>query len=315
MNDLEKLKVGFFGTPDFALKILEKLKTEKINIKYVVSQAPKPSGRGQKIQYSKVHAWANYNNLKVFTPESSNDKNFIKTIKEIEVDLIIVVAYGHIINEEILDIPKLMCINVHASILPKWRGAAPIQRAILNGDKKTGISIMKVERNLDTGPVLLKESINILNTDCSGDLHEKLSKVGSKLIIKAIEEIFHGNYRLSVQNEKNKTYAKKIKKGETKIKWDCTAEYNHRFIRAFNPWPGAWTYMNQEKKFRIKILETIIVKDEFSSLKKPGFCSELLIVKCKKNSLKILRLQKEGKRIMNRNEFMNGFCTKSCMLE
>ena len=317
MDDLSKVKIGFFGTPVFALRILKALNSSFTNIRYVVTQAPKPSGRGQRVKFSEVHEWSSLNNLKVFNPTNTEDPNFIKSILAIDVDFIVVVAFGHLISEEILNHPKYMSVNVHASLLPKWRGAAPIQRSILNGDKETGVSIMRVDKKLDSGPVIIKEKINITPNDCSGLLHDKLSVIGSKLIIQAIKEIYRGAHKLYFQNKDFATYAKKIHKEETKIIWNNTADYNHRFIRAFNPWPGAWTNMMQRKKLRIKILESKVVSDKYSSNnnKKPGFCSDQLIVKCKENSLKIIRIQKEGKKIMSADEFLNGNTFQSCFLE
>ena len=157
MSDLKKIKIGFFGTPDFALHILKQLKNSHLNIKYVVTQPPSSSGRGQRDNLSIVHKWSDLNGYKIFCPKSVSDKNFIRVIKNIDVDIIIVVAYGQIINDEILEHPKVMSINVHASLLPRWRGAAPIQRAIQHGDFFSGISIMKMVQQLDAGPVLAKK--------------------------------------------------------------------------------------------------------------------------------------------------------------
>ncbi|MDC3091451.1 methionyl-tRNA formyltransferase [Rickettsiales bacterium] len=317
MNDLSKVKIGFFGTPLFALRVLKQLKINFANIKYVVTQRPKPSGRGQKTNLSAVNKWSDLNGIKVFNPNNTKDPEFIKTILAIEVDFIVVVAYGHWICEEILNYPKYMSLNVHASLLPLWRGAAPIQRSILNGDKETGVSIMRVDKKLDSGPVISKKKIKIESDYCSGFLHDKLSELGSKLIILAIKEIFLGTHKLYFQNEQLATYANKITKEETKIIWNYKADYNQRFIRAFNPWPGAWTNMILKKKFRIKILESEIINDKktLNFNKKPGFCSGQLIVKCKENSLKILKLQKEGKKIMSAEEFLNGSNFESCFLE
>ena len=317
MDDLSKVKIGFFGTPIFALRILKALNSSFANIKYVVTQAPKPSGRGKRVTFSEVHQWSNLKGLKVFSPINTKDSGFIKSILAMEVDFLVVAAFGHLISEEILNHPKHMSINVHASLLPKWRGAAPIQRSILNGDKETGISIMRVDKKLDSGPVIIKEKTSIESNDSSGLLHDKLSEIGSKLIIQAIKEIYLGNHKLHFQDEDSVTYAKKIDKEETKIVWNNTADYNQRFIRAFNPWPGAWTNIRQRKKLRVKILESEVVPDKNSSNhnEEPGFCSDQLVVKCKENSLKIITIQKEGKKIMTANEFLNSNTFKSCFLE
>ena len=317
MDDLRKVKIGFFGTPTFSLRILKALNSSFANIKYVVTQAPKPAGRGKSIKFSEVHQWSNLQGLEVFSPINTKDPDFIKSILAIDVDFLVVAAFGHLISEKILSHPKHMSINVHASLLPRWRGAAPIQRSILNGDKETGISIMRVDKKLDSGPVIIKEKTSIESNDSSGLLHDKLSEIGSKLIIQAIKEIYLGNHKLHLQDEDSVTYAKKIDKKETKIVWNNTADYNQRFIRAFNPWPGAWTNIRQRKKLRVKILESEVVPDKNSSNhnEEPGFCSDQLVVKCKENSLKIITIQKEGKKIMTANEFLNGNTFRSCFLE
>ena len=264
MDDLRKVKIGFFGTPTFSLRILKALNSSFANIKYVVTQAPKPAGRGKSIKFSEVHQWSNLQGLEVFSPINTKDPDFIKSILAIDVDFLVVAAFGHLISEKILSHPKHMSINVHASLLPRWRGAAPIQRSILNGDKETGISIMRVDKKLDSGPVIIKEKTSIESNDSSGLLHDKLSEIGSKLIIQAIKEIYLGNHKLHFQDEDSVTYAKKIDKKETKIVWNNTADYNQRFIRAFNPWPGAWTNIRQRKKLRVKILESEVVPDKNS---------------------------------------------------
>lgn len=317
MNNLDILKVGFFGTPKFAVQILESLKKNKIKIEYVVSQPPKPAGRGKKENLSDVNLWGIKNDVKIFTPKNSNDEKFLKILDSIKVDFLIVVAYGKIINEHIINIPKYFCLNVHASILPRWRGAAPIQRSILEGDKSTGITIMKVEKKLDAGPIILNKKIAIENTDNSGSLTQKLSILGSKLLFKSMKMILKNEYKLQIQNENEVTYAKKIKKEETKIDWSKRIVYIERSIRAYNPWPGAWTEMKLKEKFRIKIHEAEIVSSKDSSFddKKIGFCSKSLIIKCKDGLLKIKKLQKQGKKIMNAKDFINGFKIEESYLE
>lgn len=309
MSDLKKIKIGFFGTPNFSLNILKRLKNSDIEIKYVVTQPPSSSGRGQRDNLSVVHKWSKLNSYRVFCPKKVGDKKFISIIKNIEVDIIIVVAYGQIINNEILEYPKVMSINVHASLLPRWRGAAPIQRAIQHGDFFSGISIMKMVQKLDAGPVLAKKKINILDSDNSKTLHDKLAVLGGELLLEVLVRIKKGKYTLINQTENKVTYARKIQKKEAKIDWGMNADEINRLIRAFNPYPGAWTNMIQEKEYRIKILESEVIDnfDEISENEATGYCTSSLVVKCGYKFLKILKIQKEGKRVMTNVEFVNGY--------
>ena len=195
------------------------------------------------------------------------DEEFYNQISSYNIDFIVVVAYGKLLTRKILSLPKFFCLNIHGSILPKWRGAAPIQRAILNSDKKTGVSIMIVEENLDSGPVIMKKEIYIEKNDNAGTLHEKLSVIGSELILKALEDIFNNNYSTKKQKKKDATYAEKIIKNETKIDWSQNAQIINNKIRAFNPWPGAWTYLHKKKKIRIKIVEAEVINSPEHCLK------------------------------------------------
>jgi len=315
MTDSNHLRIGFFGTSDFALDALTTLfEQSSIDIKFVVSQNPKPSGRGQKVNFSPVYDFAKFHNLNTFTPENINNLEFINKIKNFEIDFLIIVAYGKIINERILKLPKLFSLNIHASILPKWRGAAPIQRSILNGDDETGISIIVVEPKLDSGPIVLSKKIKIDRNEDSGSLHKKLSTLGSKLILEAICKIANNNYTLIKQDEAKSSYAKKISKTETKISWMSSAESIHRMVRAFTPWPGAWTYWKkEEKKIRFKVLQSEIIEkfNENSICLDIGQSDMNLIVKCKKNYLKLKKVQLEGKKVISGDEFINGFKLKN----
>ena len=226
------------------------------------------------------------------------DEEFYNQISSYNIDFIVVVAYGKLLTKKILSLPKFFCLNIHGSILPKWRGAAPIQRAILNSDKKTGVSIMIVEENLDSGPVVMKKEIYIEKNDNAGTLHEKLSVIGSELILIALVDIFNNNYSTKKQKEKDATYAEKIIKNETKIDWSQNAQNINNKIRAFNPWPGAWTYLHKKnKKIRIKIVEAEVINSS-DTLKQEFFrdSQKNLIVKCNKSFLKIKKVQPEGKK-------------------
>ena len=316
MNDLKGVKIGFFGTPDFALKFLNYLYENNAEISFIVTQPASISGRGNKINPSPVQKWGLEKNLKVYSPIKVNDPNFRKNIKEQNVDFIIIVAYGNLIDDFIINFPKFLTINVHASLLPKWRGAAPIQRSILNDDKETGICIMKVEEKLDAGPIIKLKKIKIKFNDNAGSLYQKMILVGLPLLVEAIKEIMKKNYKMTFQKENLSTYAKKIKKSETRIKWEENAKEINLKIRAFNPFPGAWTKIRGGDK-RIKILKSEVVKKKIVTQKNLviGGVSDNLEVKCGNGSLKILELQLEGKKALKNKEFLNGYKIKNLIFE
>ena len=294
MEDLSNFSIGFFGTPNFSLEFLKVLDEHKVNIVYVVTNPPSKSGRGKIKNFSPVQSWAIKKKIQVFTPDDTQDKFFYDRIKKFNVDLGIVVAYGKIIDNRILELPKFFTINVHASLLPRWRGAAPIQRAILAGDIETGVSIMKVEKGLDSGPLLCEKKIIISNYDTLGSLSQKIEIEGKKLMLLGIHKIILNNYKLKHQSNSKVTYAKKIAKEETRIQWSESAELINLKIRAFNPFPGAWTKTGKSKE-RIKILkgEAINICDDFNDTKAfSGTLSPSLIVKCGKCFLKIIELQR-----------------------
>ena len=244
------LKIIFMGTPEFAVPALKALIKEKLNIIHVYTQPPKKSNRGLKIEKTPVHLEAEKNNLKVHHPGSLKNEEELNFFKEINPDLVIVVAYGQIIPENFLNLSKKGFINIHASLLPHWRGAAPIQRAIMNGDKFTGISIMKIEKGLDSGPVMLSEKIEINNQLNYGLLSDQLSILGSKLIIKAIDLIDKNKAKFEEQDHKKATHAKKITHEDEEINWNNNADKIVQQINALNPTPGACFKFKNE---RIKI--------------------------------------------------------------
>ena len=312
MSKIENISIGFFGTSIFALKSLSKLYENQVNIKFVISQTPKPSGRGKRISDSPVGDFAKKKKLSLLCPDKL-DEDFYNQIASYNIDFIVVVAYGKLLTSKILRLPKFFCLNIHGSILPKWRGAAPIQRAILNSDKKTGVSIMIVEENLDSGPVVMKKEIYIEKNDNAGTLHQKLSVIGSELILKALVDISNNNYSIKKQKEKEATYAEKILKNETKIDWSQNAQIINNKIRAFNPWPGAWTYLHKEnKKIRIKIVEAEVINSSDTLTQEYLRASQKnLIVKCNKSFLKIKKVQPEGKKILNYSDFLNGLINQN----
>ena len=287
------------GSPEFAIPSLLNLIESEHKVLCVYTQPPKKKSRGHKISKTPVHIFSEKSNLIVKTNKLTQDQEY-KEFINFKPDLVVVVAYGQIIPEKYLNIPNLIFLNLHASLLPKWRGAAPIERAILNKDKETGISIMKIEKKLDAGPYIKQVSVKISKETTSGELLEKLSKIGSNALADSIELINSKKAIFKKQNEDDATYANKIDKVETKIDWNDKAENVIAKINAFSPKPGAWFFMQNE---RIKILKAEEVEQK-------GNIAEVMNVNftigCAENSVKILRLQKEGKKEMDVSEFLLG---------
>ena len=305
-----KKSVIFMGTPDFAVPSLEKIHKE-YHVLSVYTQPPKKSGRGLRTKLNPIHEISNDYNLPVKTPQNFKSFDIIKEIKNLRPDFIIVVAYGIILPKTVLDIPNFFCLNGHASDLPRWRGAAPIQRAIEAGDKTTAACAMIMEETLDTGPVIAKKKINILNKDTASSLHDKLSKLTANVLIESMDKIIQNKYKPIKQKITGITYANKITSNDTLINWSQNNEEVLRKLRSLSNWPGGWTYHNHN---RIRIHEA--KKIEFSVGKeniKPG---EFIgysgngspIIQCGSNSfLEITQIQKEGKKKMNSQDFLRGY--------
>ena len=305
-----KKSVIFMGTPDFAVPSLEKIHKE-YHVLSVYTQPPKKSGRGLRTKLNPIHEISNDYNLPVKTPQNFKSFDIIEEIKNLKPDFIIVVAYGIILPKTVLDIPNFFCLNGHASDLPRWRGAAPIQRAIEAGDKTTAACAMIMEETLDTGPVITKKKINILNKDTASSLHDKLSKLTANVLIESMDKIIQNKYKPIKQKITGITYANKITSNDTLINWSQNNEEILRKLRSLSNWPGGWTYHNQN---RIRIHEA--KKIEFSVGKeniKPG---EFIgysgngspIIQCGSNSfLEITQIQKEGKKKMNSQDFLRGY--------
>ena len=305
-----KKSVIFMGTPDFAVPSLEKIHKE-YHLLRVYTQPPKKSGRGLRTKLNPIHEISNDYNLPVKTPQNFKSFDIIEEIKNLKPDFIIVVAYGIILPKTVLDIPNFFCLNGHASDLPRWRGAAPIQRAIEAGDKTTAACAMIMEETLDTGPVIAKKKINILNKDTASSLHDKLSKLTANVLIESMDKIIQNKYKSIKQKITGITYANKITSNDTLINWSQNNEEILRKLRSLSNWPGGWTYHNQN---RIRIHEA--KKIEFSVGKeniKPG---EFIgysgngspIIQCGSNSfLEITQIQKEGKKKMNSQDFLRGY--------
>ena len=294
-------KIIFMGTPIFAVPILKSLYQNGYPVSVVYSQPPKKSSRGMKTQKSPVHLMAETLNIEARTPDvlkgNSIEESFLKNL---DADLAIVVAYGKLLPESFLNLTKKGFINIHASILPSWRGAAPIQRAIINLDKKTGISVMKINNKLDSGPVCNKYEIEIQKQDNSETISEKLSLIASEKILDEIDNIIDGKANFIEQEHDKATYANKIEKTEGKINWNIKAEEILGLINGLFPSPGAWFTFKGE---RYKILKAEVG----NSKGEPGIVlGENLEIGCKEGSLKITEIQREGKKVQKIGEFLLG---------
>ena len=294
-------KIVFMGTPDFSVPILKSLYQNGYHVVTIYSQPPQKSNRGQKINKSPVQKMAENLCIELRTPENlknnSEEYNFLKLLNP---DLVIVVAYGQLIPKEYLKLSKNGFINIHASLLPKWRGAAPIERSLMNQDSKTGISIMKIVEKLDAGPIMKKEVISIEENTNSFDLRNKLASLSSEIILDCIDDIEKGNAIFKEQNEQEATYAKKINKTEGQIKWEDSANKIISKINSLYPSPGAWfTYMGE----RYKVLKAVISD---SQGKIGEVLDDNLIISCGDKSIKILEIQRQGKNIQKINEFILG---------
>ena len=293
-------KIVFMGTPEFSLPTLEALIENKFNVVSVYTQPPTKSKRGQKINVSPIEEFSKKNKINFKNPINLNSNEELKIFKELSPDIVVVVAYGQIISKNFLNIAKFGFINIHASLLPKWRGAAPIQRAIMNGDKKIGVSIMKIEEKLDSGPVLASKEIELGQNAIHGEIEKTLSVMGANLLVENLKRLERGNSKFIGQVHSEATYAKKINKGETKINWSLDATKVLAHIHGLSPIPGAWFEYENE---RFKVLRAKI-----STVNgKPSYVlDDNLTVACKSNSIQILELQRQGKNKQTAKEFLLG---------
>ena len=294
------LNIVFMGTSEFSIPTLHTLIKKKFNVLEVYTQPPKKSKRGQKINPSPIEEFCLKNKISFINPPNLNSEEEVKIFKKLSPDVVVVVAYGQIIPKNFLNIAKFGFINIHASLLPKWRGAAPIQRAIINGDKKIGVSIMKIKEKLDSGPVLITKELELDQNITHGEMEKKLSLVGADLLIESFKTIEAGTSKFIDQNFSEATYAKKIDKAETKINWNLNANKVLSHIHGLSPRPGAWFKFENE---RFKVLRAKISQ---LNGKPSSVLDENLTVACKSNSVQILELQRQGKNKQSTNEFLLG---------
>ena len=292
------------GTPEFALAGLKSLITEKsYDIVGVFTQPDKAVGRNQTISFPPVKRLALENNLSVFQPEKIKDA--LETIKNLKPDLIVVIAYGKIIPQSILDIPTYGCINVHASLLPKYRGAACLNAPILNGDKETGVTIMKMEAGLDTGPILRQAVMKLNGNENLETVHDTLSNLGAELLVPTLNDFVNGKIEPKIQDESQASYIKTLNKEDGKIDWTKSAQEIERQVRAYNPWPG--TYTNDgDKSIKIIGVENKVLATNNHQIGEAFVDNGRLVIQCGQDSLVILRLQAAGKKPMTSLEFLRG---------
>ena len=293
-------KIVFMGTPSFSVPILESLCNSNHTILHVYSQPPKKANRGQKIKISPVETFARKYSLSIRTPKNLNTEEEFNFLNQLKPDIVIVVAYGKIIPKKFLKIAKNGFINIHASLLPKWRGAAPIQRSIMNLDIETGISIMKIVEKLDAGPVMHQEKISINENTNALKLSEELSNLGAKSIIDIINKIENGKAIFLEQNHDQATYAKKIDKKEGEINWNDEAKIILGKINGLNPNPGAW-FNYKGERYKIWKAKVVDVQGKVGTIIDNSFT-----VACHQQSIKILEIQKEGKTKQKTEDFLLG---------
>lgn len=292
------MRVIFMGSPDFSVPVLEALVEAGHEIAAVYCQPPRPAGRGKKDRPTAVHARAVQMGLEVRHPVSLKGDAEREDFAALGADVAVVVAYGLILPQAILDAPELGCLNIHASLLPRWRGAAPIHRAILEGDAETGVCIMQMEAGLDTGPVLLTESLRIGDEETTGALHDRLSEMGARMICKALGQL--GNLSPQVQPEDGVTYAAKIDKSEAAVDWSKPAEVISRQIRGLSPFPGAWTLQDGQ---RIKLLGARLTTRQGN----PGEAlDDAMTIACGQGAVQITRAQRAGKGAQDADVFLRG---------
>ncbi len=299
----QPLRLAFMGTPDFAVPALAALAAAGHEIARVYAQPPRPAGRGQKPRPSPVQAFAEARGWPVATPASLKDPAAQRAFAALKLDAAVVAAYGLILPPPILTAPRLGCLNIHASLLPRWRGAAPIQRAIEAGDRETGVTIMQMDEGLDTGPILLAEPLAIAPDDTAQSLHDRLAALGARLIVEALDGLAAGTLRPRAQPSEGAAYAAKVTRAEGRLDWRADAQLLARRVRAFTPWPGAFFELGGA---RIKLLAAAARPGDEAA--PPGtVLHDPLRVACGRGALVLERLQRPGRQPADAEAFLRGF--------
>ena len=298
------MRVIFMGTPDFSVPTFKRIVERGHEIVACYTKAPRAAGRGQQEKKSPVHLAAEAANVPVFTPKSLKGEEQKKLFASHRADVGVVVAYGLILPKPVLDAPVHGCLNLHGSRLPRWRGAAPIQRAIMAGDKSTAVQVMQMDEGLDTGAVGLSTEIAINTQMNAGELHDKMMELGADLMAKALEKIEQGELRFTPQPQEGATYARKIDKAEAHINWNLPAEQVHNLVRGLSPFPGAWCQMALNgAPVRVKLLCSTIVKGQGT----PGeILDGNLRIACAEGAIQVLQVQRQGRAAMDVEDFLRG---------
>ncbi len=299
------MRLAFLGTPDFAVPALAELVAAGHDIVAVYAQPPGPRGRGQTLRPSPVQAFAEAHGLPVRTPRALKDPDEIEAFRALELDAAVVVAFGQILPRAVLDAPRLGAFNLHASLLPRWRGAAPIQRAVMAGDKVTGVQVIRLTEGLDEGPVLLSESVRIEALETAGSLYDRLARIGAPLPARALAALARGEAHETPQAAEGATYARKITPAEARIDWRRPAAELDRQIRGLSPFPGAWFEAPSERgPVRVKALLSSVE----DSAGDPGkVLDDRLLVACGQGAVRLLRAQREGRAAQDVDAFVRGF--------
>ena len=299
------MNLVFMGTPDFAVPTLKTLHTSRHSVLGVVTQPDRPKGRGQEMQASPVKRYALDKGLKVYQPEKASAPEFVAELAKLKPDLIVVIAYGQILRENLLSLPKHFCMNIHASLLPKYRGAAPINWAIINGDKESGVTTMKMDKGMDTGDILLMKKVVIENEDTAQHLHDKLSEAGGALALETVDQLEKGKLKFIPQNDAESTYASKLKKEDGHIHWDQEAEAIRNRVRGLDPWPGAFGFL---KRKRLRFCKVEIGPGESDDT--PGTVMRVsdygIEIGTFKDRIIVIEIQPEGKKRMDVKSYLRG---------
>ena len=299
------LRIVFMGTPEFAVPTLAEILAAGHDVVAVYTQPPRPAGRGMGERKSPVHVYAESNGIPIFTPKSLRGEAEQEIFRSLDADVGVVVAYGLILPKPILEAPRYGCLNLHASRLPRWRGAAPIQRAIMAGDTETAVMVMQMDEGLDTGPILLVERVPIGPNTTAGELHDELARVGASLMVRALAALERGSLDATPQSEEGVTYAAKIDKAEARIDFTRPAREVHDLIRGLSPLPGAWFESGPEgRRERIKVLRSELADGDGP----PGtVLDDRLTVACGEGAVRLTLLQRAGRKPMSAEEFLRGF--------
>ena len=298
------LRIVFMGSPDFSVGCLKSLLDAGHEVACVYSQPPRPAGRGKTLRPTPVHAFAEDRGIEVRTPKSLKSEEEQSAFAALNADVAVVVAYGLLLPQAVLDAPRLGCINVHASLLPRWRGAAPIQRAIMAGDEETGVDIMQMEAGLDTGPVMMRARTPIEPEDIAGELHDRLADIAADLIVDAMAELEAGTAEFTPQADTGAEYARKLTNDETRIDWSKPARQVRNHINGLSPFPGAWFELDTPKgPMRVKVLGA---RDALGEGAAGEALDDELLIACGDGAIRLTRLQRAGAKPMTGEDFLRG---------